>query len=112
MSAPGAHKALKRGLQAKAKEIENAADEFRALESERLDAAAAAIWAKIMAGEERAQEVWLRNRTRFATLNGLDMKPEQHEEPTTFVIDTRFPWERGEVVDAEPAGELEAGEAS
>ena len=31
--------------------------------------------------------------------------------PPTFVIDTRFPWERGEVVDEEPAGELEAGEA-
>ena len=49
--------------------------------------------------------------TRFATLNGLGMKPEQHEEPTTFVIDTRFPWERGEVVDEDGPGELEAGEA-
>ena len=63
-----------------------------------------------MAGQERAHEVWLRNRSRFAALNGLDMRPEQHEEPTTFVIDTRFPWERGEVVDEDSAGALEAGE--
>ena len=60
MSAPGAHKALKRGLQDRANEISEAADELRALEAERLDAAAAALWPKVMAGEERAQEVWLR----------------------------------------------------
>ena len=62
------------------------------------------------AGEKRAQEVWLKNRTRFATPNGLDVRPEQHESPTTFVIDTRLPWERGEVVDEDAAGALEAGE--
>ena len=39
------------------------------------------------------------------------MKPEQREEPTTVYIDTRFPWERGEVVDEDGMGELEAGEA-
>jgi len=55
--------------------------------------------------------VWLKNRTRFATLNGLDMRPDQHEAPTTFVIDTRLPWQRGEVVDEDESGELEAGEA-
>ena len=111
MSGPGAHAALKRGLQDKANEIAEAAGEFRALESERLDAAAQALWAKVVAGQERAQEVWLRNRTRFATLNGLDMRPEQHEAPTTFNVITALPPEAYEVLDEEPAGELEAGEA-
>ena len=70
-----------------------------------------ALWAKVMAGEERAQEVWLRNRTRFAALNGLDMRPEQHEEPTTFVINTALPPEVTEMVDEDGPAELEAGEA-
>ena len=39
------------------------------------------------------------------------MKPEQHEEPTTFVIDTALPPEVFEMVDEDGPGELEAGEA-
>ena len=58
-------------------------------------------------------QYWLKNRTRFATLNGLDMRPEQHEEPTTFVINTALPPEvlRRQRIDEDGPGELEAGEA-
>ena len=112
MSAPGAHKALKRGLQDRAEEIAEAADEFRALESERLDAAAQALWAKVMAGEERAQDTWLRNRSRYATLLGLDVRPEQHEDAgAVYYVNTRLPPEAYDTVDEEGPGELEAGEA-
>ena len=113
MSVSGARKALMRGLETQAAEMAEKAGEVRALESARLDAAAAAIWAKVAAGQERAQEVWLRNRTRFATLNGLDMRPEQHEEPTAVVINTALPPEvlRRQTIDEERPGELEAGEA-
>ena len=64
-----------------------------------------------MAREERAQEVWLKNRTRFAALNGLDVRPEQQEAATTFVINTALPPEVTEMVDEGPPGELEADEA-
>ena len=89
------------------------ADRLRALESERLDAAAQALWPKVAAGEERSQEVWLKNRTRFAALNGIDMRPEQHEAPMVVHVNTALPPEvlRGEVVDEYGPGELEAGEA-
>ena len=48
----------------------------------------------------------------FAALNGLDMRPEQHEAPTTVVVHTGLPPEVTEMVDEDGAAELEAGEAS
>jgi len=41
------------------------------------------------------------------------MRPEQHEEPTTFVINTALPPEvlRRQRIDEDGPGELEAGEA-
>jgi DNA-binding transcriptional ArsR family regulator len=50
---------------------ENLAD-LRDQESEAYDRAAVAIWPKVLAGDARAQDTWLRNRQRFARLHGLD----------------------------------------
>ena len=47
-----------------------------------------ARWPQVMVGEERAQEVWLKNRSRLAALNGLDLWPEKHAAPTTTVVNT------------------------
>jgi|GEM_PF-1552761 len=54
--------------------IREQAGEVRVLEAERLDAAASAIWPKVMDGDLRAQDTWLRNRSRNATLLGLDVR--------------------------------------
>ena len=53
--------------------------------------------------------MWLRNRARKAALLGLDLKPERHEEPTTFVINTALPPEVM-MIDEDGPGELEVGE--
>ena len=57
---------MNRALQATAEEIADAAAELRAMERERLDRAAAAIWEQVAAGDLRAQETWLRNRQRYS----------------------------------------------
>ena len=66
-----------------------------------------------MAGEERAQEVWLRNRSRFAALNGLDAEREDKNAGIVVHVNTALPPEAYEVIDeaTESAGELQAGEA-
>lgn len=50
---------------------ENISD-LREQESARLDRSAAAIWAKVLQGDARAQDTWLRNRQAFRRLHGLD----------------------------------------
>ncbi|MBM3664533.1 MAG: hypothetical protein FJW92_01895 [Actinobacteria bacterium] len=54
--------------------IREQADEVRVLGAERLDAAASAIWPEVMDGDLRAQDTWLQNRARHATLLGLDVR--------------------------------------
>ena len=56
-----AWEAVDRGMARSADELRERGAEVRALEAERLDAAAAAIWPKVMDGDLRAQETWLRN---------------------------------------------------
>jgi hypothetical protein len=50
---------------------ENAAA-LRDLESARYDRAAAALYAKVLSGDARAQDTWLRNRAAYRALNGLN----------------------------------------
>ena len=70
---------------------------------------AEAFLPKALAGEERAAEVLLKIRSAYRELNDL---VRAHEDSGLVVnIDTRLPWERGEVVDEDEPGELEAGEA-
>ena len=69
-----AWEAVARAMARNAEAIREQADEVRAMEAERLDAAAAAIWPKVMDGDLRAQDTWLRNRSRYATLLGLDVR--------------------------------------
>lgn len=45
---------------------------LRDQESAGLDRAAAALWPKVLNGDARAQDTWLRNRARYAALNGLN----------------------------------------
>ncbi len=109
MSAPGAHKAVKRGLALIAEQTAEAAEELRARESATLDAVAEAFLPKALAGEERAAEVLLKIRRDYRELNDLGLVRAHEDKGLVVNIDTRFPWERGEVVDEEPAGALEAG---
>jgi hypothetical protein len=108
-----ARQAVNRALGASAALIAERAEELRALEAERLDRAAAAIWPEVEAGHLRAQEVWLRNRARYADLLGLDQRPPDPVVgvPQTIYVDCRLPWERGEAFDGE-AEEVPAIEAS
>ena len=111
-----AHDAVQRGLALRTEEIRERADELRAAEAAKLDAAAQAIWPMVAAGDLRAQSVWLKNRSRYADLLGLDLRPPDVNEvgPVFHVIDARPPWERpghpdykrDEVVEGEiiPAG--------
>lgn len=46
--------------------------DLRDEESAAYDRAAASIWPKVLAGDARAQDTWLRNRQRYARLHGLD----------------------------------------
>ncbi|MGI9539969.1 MAG: hypothetical protein ACR2N6_07460 [Miltoncostaeaceae bacterium] len=99
---------MKRGLEDRTKEIAEAAENLRALESARLDAAAGALWSKVMSGEERAHEVWLRNRSRYGALNGLDLDRESDGPSTTYIVNTAPPPEIVELIDDDGPGELEA----
>lgn len=45
---------------------------LRDQESARYDRAAAALWAKVLGGDARAQDTWLRNRASFRALHGLN----------------------------------------
>jgi transposase len=48
-------------------------EEMRDIENARLDRAQAAIWDKVLRGEEKAVDTFLRISQRRARLNGLDM---------------------------------------
>jgi hypothetical protein len=45
---------------------------LRDQETARLDRAAAALWPKVLQGDARAQDTWLRNRASFRALHGLN----------------------------------------
>ena len=92
-----AWEAVDRAMTRSADELRERGAEVRALEAERLDAAAAAIWPKVMDGDLRAQETWLRNRTRYSSLVGLDVRHESavFTDDRLVNIITAPPWERG-----------------
>jgi hypothetical protein len=106
-----AHQAIARAMERTAKDIGEQADALRALEAERLDAAARALWPAVAEGDVRAQDTWLRNRARYAALLGLDLKPEINVNtgPEIVIINTTPPWEKvldGETVEVP---QIEAG---
>lgn len=91
----GARTAVMRSLEETKADIAERAEELRAMESQKLDAAAQALWPQVLAGNLRAQNVWLRNRERYARLLGLDLKPPTPESSgVTFIVNTALPWER------------------
>ncbi len=111
MSAPGAHKAVKRGLALIAEQTAEAAEELRARESATLDAVAEAFLPKALAGEERAAEVLLKIRSAYRELNDLDLVRAPEDSGHTYYVNTGLPPEVM-AVPAEPPGGLEAGEAA
>jgi len=54
--------------------IREQADEVRVTQAERLDAAASATWHSMTDGDLRAQDIWLRSRSRYAMLPGRDVR--------------------------------------
>jgi hypothetical protein len=101
-----AHKLVQNELKDLSTAIREQADELRAEEADRLNAAAAAIWPAVLKGQLRAQEVFIKNRARYADLLGLDLAPhrEPPQAPQILILDA--PWERtpeapGAVVDGE-----------
>lgn len=109
-----AHDAVRRGLALRVEEIRERADELRAAECAKLDAAAEAIWPLVEAGDLRAQGVWIKNRARFSDLLGLDLKPGSHEDagPGIVVIDARPHWDRGDVIETTSAAVALIGDGS
>jgi hypothetical protein len=112
VSDEAARKAVNRASDAVRTEIAEGADRLRALEAERLDRAAAALASKVEGGDLRAQEVWLKNRARYAALLGLDLRPTPDAlgAPTfvltgtaraidapagALLLDNRLPWDKG-----------------
>lgn len=89
-----AHDAVSRGLALRTEEIRERADALRAIETERLNAAAEAIWPMVERGDLRAQDVWLRNRGRFAALLNLDLRPAPNEGIGPQIIVTSLPSDR------------------
>ena len=95
-----ARQAVNRALEATAESSAREANRLRALEAERLDRAAAVLMPEIEAGNLRAHEVRLRNRTRYAALLGLDLKAEADVSAPLTVVLTGT---------AAPAGRCEGG---
>jgi hypothetical protein len=117
MAAGSVSNMLRRVLRDTTALTEEFANEVRALEGEKLDAAAAAIWPQVAAGDARAQDTWLRNRARFAALFGLDraVPPAQiTNAPVSIRLEFGKPDPPADIVDGEivdlPA--LEAGDDS
>jgi DNA-binding CsgD family transcriptional regulator len=113
MAAGSVSNMLRRALRDTTALTEEYANEVRALEGEKLDAAANALWPQVIGGDARAHDTWLRNRARYASLFGLDraVPPAQVTNAPIQINLGSFglPAEEhdGEIVD-QPA--LEAGE--
>lgn len=105
--------AVTRSLEITKADISEKADELRAMEAEKLDALSAVLWPKVLAGDLRATDRWLRAREAYRRLNGLDLRPEMDQQvPQVVVIDTRPPWSRDEPIDGEAVEvpQIEAGQ--
>ena len=91
-----AWEAVDRAMTRVADEMRERVAEVRVLEAARLDAAASAIWSKVLEGDLRAHETWLRNRTRYSSLFGLDARqePVALADNRTVNIVLSPPWER------------------
>ena len=111
MSAPGAHKAVKRGLALIAEQIAEAAEELRARESATLDTMAEAFLPAALAGDPRSAEVLLKIRSAYRQLNDLDLERAPEDSGLVVNINTKLPPEAYELIDEDEPGELEAGEA-
>ena len=91
-----AWEAVDRAMTRSGEELRDRAAQVRALEAERLDAAASAIWPKVLDGDLRAHDTWLRNRSRYSSLLGLDMRETGTPHVSDRVTITAVPpWERG-----------------
>jgi hypothetical protein len=115
MAAGSVSNMLRRVLRDTTALTEEFANEVRALEGEKLDAAANALWPQVIAGDARAHDSWLRNRARYAALFGLDraVPPAQiTNAPVSIRLEFGKPDPPADVVDGEvvdlPA--LEAGD--
>lgn len=76
----GAHRAIAAAL---AKTLATPADEFRALELERLEALWKGLWRFAQAGDEKAVSAALKVMQRRAKLMGLDARPEARPDTPT-----------------------------
>ncbi|MDH3227561.1 MAG: hypothetical protein OEM67_10805 [Thermoleophilia bacterium] len=72
------------------------------MEMERLDAAAAVLWPKVLDGDLRAHDRWLRNRESYRRLLGLDERETAGDETMQVIINLPD-WAQplAEVVDGE-----------
>lgn len=107
-----AQKCLRRALDRAAKQIAEHAPEVRAAEAAKLDEAAQAILPRVLEGDARAQDTWLRNRQRYASLLGLDLRPPDVtvDQSQNVIVLPAWGEQQPQAVDGE-ARELEAGDA-
>lgn len=94
-----------RAMERQAGALSDGVGRLRAMEAERLDAAARAVMPAVLDGDLRAQDVWLRNRTRYATLLGLDARSSaapSSTEQQVVVVNTAVPWMNGGAATALP----------
>jgi hypothetical protein len=101
-----AHRWVKQELRELSEAIREQAEELRAEEADRLNAAAAAIWPAVLKGQLRAQEVFIKNRARYADLLGLDLAPDREPPAPPQILILDAPWDRapatpGAIIDGE-----------
>jgi hypothetical protein len=89
-----AHKLVQNELKDLSAAIRDQADELRAEEADRLNAAAAAIWPAVQKGHLRAQEVFIKNRARYSDLLGLDLMPDREPVGPPQIVVVTAPWDR------------------
>jgi hypothetical protein len=71
------------------------------------------LWPRVLEGDLRAIDRFLRTRESFRRLTGLDMTPDAGPQgPQIVVVDTRHPWARDDAIDGEAieVPQIEAGE--
>lgn len=82
-----ARQLVNEGLEETRLAIAENAEELRTLEAERLDRAAAVLWPRVIEGDLRAHDRWLKNRESYRRLVGLDRMPDAAPRVTVVMGD-------------------------
>lgn len=92
---------IRDAMEQRREEIAEGAETLRAIETERCEGYIASLREAALAGDTAAHRALLRWHERLAKLQGLDVQRDAPEGPQVFLVETRPPWLRGEVIEGE-----------